>query len=255
MIAGVVLRFYVFGDSYPCEAVLAAARHKGLAYERVDVPPVLHAFVMRARFGERTVPGAEFDGRRVHGSSAILRALDEVAPAPPLFPADPERRAEVEAAEAWGAGAFQDIGRRLVWFHFAGRPAQVRRWAERDEHRGTRVAKQVLARPMARIAATANRATADRVRSDLAVLPALLDRIDGLMERGVIGDPGAPNAADFQVLSSVAAWCVLADLRPLLAERPCVRRGLELFPGFASEDMIAGGVFPADWLAPLHARA
>lgn len=249
------LRFYVFADSYPCEAVLAAARHKGLDYDRVDVPPVLHAFYMRAKFGERTVPGAEIDGRRVHGSSAILLALDEVRPQPALFPADPVHRAEVQAAERWGAGPFQDIGRRLVWFHLAGRPDQVRRWAQRDEHAGTRRAKQVLARPMARIAATANRATADRVRADLAQLPALLDRVDDLMARGVIGDPVAPNAADFQVLSSVAAWCVLADLRPLLAGRRCVRRGLELFPQFAEEDTIAGGVLPDAWLAPLHARA
>lgn len=247
------LRLYVFGDSYPCEAVLAAARHKGLAYDRVEVPPVLHAFVMRAKFGERTVPGAVIGGRKVHGSSAILRALDEVEPSPPLFPADPERRAPVEAAEAWGAGPFQDVGRRLIWWHFRGRPDQMRRWAARDEHRGARLTKQILARPMARIAATANRATAARVRADLAALPGHLDHVDGLIADGVIGDPEAPNAADFQILSSVAAWNVLEILRPLLAGRTSVERALALFPQFGDGEAVAGGVVPDAWLAPLRA--
>lgn len=243
------VRLYVFADSYPCEAVLAAARHKGLDVDRVDVPPVVHAPVMYARFGARTVPGAVIDGRKVHGTSAIFRALDAVAPTPPLFPADPGLRAAVEAAEAWGAGPFQDIGRRLVWFHFAGRPGEVRRWAERDEHAPTRVLKRALARPMARIAASVNGATADRVEADVDALPALLDRIDGLVADGVIGDPQAPNAADFQVLSSVGAWWLLRDLRPVLDGRPCVAHALRLFPGYAEGDGIAGGVIPGAWLA------
>lgn len=243
------VRLYLFADSYPCEAVLAAARHKGLEIDRVDLPPVVHAPVMQARFGARTVPGAVIGGRKVHGSSSILRALDAVQPARPLFPADPGRRAAVEEAEAWGAGPFQDIGRRLVWFHFRARPAEVRRWAERDEHVPTRLLKRTLARPMAWAAATANGATAERVEADMRALPAHLDRIDALVAEGVIGDPGAPNAADFQILSSVGAWWILRDLRPILESRPCTAHAMRLFPRYADGEPIAGGVMPRAWLA------
>ncbi|MGK2939137.1 MAG: hypothetical protein ACSLFR_15230 [Solirubrobacteraceae bacterium] len=76
---------------------------------------------MRVMFGERTVPGAQVDGRKVHRTSAIFRALDDMVTEPRLFPADPDHRALVERAETWGAGPFQDIGRRLVWFHMRGR--------------------------------------------------------------------------------------------------------------------------------------
>lgn len=243
------VRLYVFADSYPCEAVLAAARHKGLEVERVDLPPVVHAPVMQARFGARTVPGAVIDGERVHNSSAIFRAFDEVQPDPPLFPADPARRAAVEEAEAWGAGPFQDIGRRLVWLHFRARPDEVRRWADRDEHAPTRLLKRTLARPMAWAAGTANGATAERVEADMRALPAHLDRIDALVADGVIGDPDAPNAADFQILSSVGAWWILHDLRPMLEPRACTARALRLFPRYAEGEPIAGGVMPRAWLA------
>lgn len=248
------LRFYVFADSYPCEAVLAAARHKGIRYERVEIPPVVHAPVMRVMFGERTVPGAQIDGRKVHRTSAIFHALDEMVPEPRLFPADPDHRTLVEQAETWGAGPFQDIGRRLVWFHMRGRPEVVRRWAEVDAHTVSRTTKRMFARPMAEIAAMANEATAERVEDDLAALPGHLDRVDALIADRVIGDPSAPNAADFQILSSVAAWWLIADLRPVLAGRSSVASALRLFPRFLERPAIPGGVMPDAWLEPLRAR-
>lgn len=242
------VRFYVFTDSYPCEAVLAAARHKEIDVRRVDLAPVLHAFVMKAVFGERTVPGARFGDRKVHGSTAIFHALDGVRPDPPLFPTS-----EVEAAEAWGAGPFQDIGRRFVWFHLRGRPAEMRRWAQRDEDPRTARMKRVLGAPMAAIAARANDAAPERVRADLAALPEHLAHVDELIARGVIGNPGAPNAADFQILSSVAAWWVIQDLRPLLSEHDSVSTALRLFPRYAHTDGFSGGVIPPAWLEPPRA--
>ncbi|MBJ7330286.1 MAG: glutathione S-transferase N-terminal domain-containing protein, partial [Solirubrobacteraceae bacterium] len=73
-------KFYVFSDSHPCEAVLAAARYKGVAYDKVDLPPVMHAAYMRATFGRRTVPGLRIGERKVQGTSAIFHALDELEP-------------------------------------------------------------------------------------------------------------------------------------------------------------------------------
>ena len=210
---------------------------------------------MRVLFGDRTVPGAQVDGRRVHRTSAIFHLLDELAPDPWLFPADPDHRARVEQAEAWGAGPFQDIGRRLIWLHMRGRPEVVRRWAAVDEHAMSRATKRVLARPIAEIAAVANDATAAHVEADLAALPGHLDHVDGLITDGVIGDPATPNAADFQILSSVAAWWLLSDLRPVLAGRACVASALRLFPRFLARPAIPGGVIADAWLDPLRAGA
>ena len=73
--------------------VQLALERKGISYRRVDQLPVLHRIGMRARrFDGCTVPGLVIDGRKVHGSSAILRELDRLEPEPPLFPADPALR-------------------------------------------------------------------------------------------------------------------------------------------------------------------
>ncbi|MBJ7332698.1 MAG: hypothetical protein JHC95_22580, partial [Solirubrobacteraceae bacterium] len=170
----------------------------------------------------------------------------------PLFPADPELRRAVEEADAWGEGAVQDIGRRLVWFHFLHSPEAMSAWVAREQDPRMLVVKKTFRRPAARMAATANRATPDRVRTDLAVLPALLDRIDALIARGVIGDPDAPNAADFQLLSSVGVWSIPRDIRPAIVDRPCGEAMLRLFPIYEG-DGVAPGVAPAAWLAPLRA--
>ncbi len=54
-------------------------------------------------FETMTVPALEVDGRRrIEGTRNIARALDELVPHPPLFPADPARRRAVEKAECFG---------------------------------------------------------------------------------------------------------------------------------------------------------
>ena len=54
-------------------------------------------------FGPRTVPGLRIDGtEKISGSRAIMRRLDQLAPEPPLFPADPAQRAPVEAGRTLG---------------------------------------------------------------------------------------------------------------------------------------------------------
>src|SRR3954453_2146352 len=82
------MRLYVVAASHPCYAVEAALRLKGLDYDRVVLPIGLSAPLQLARFGRRTVPGLITDeGYRVVGSRLIMRALDGLAPDPPLLPA------------------------------------------------------------------------------------------------------------------------------------------------------------------------
>src|SRR5919201_7118457 len=95
-------RLYVVHGSHPCASVARAMDMKGFAYEVVELLPPLHAALQRVRFGSRTVPGLVLEsGEKISGSRTIMRRLEELAPEPPLFPADPEALAQVEEAESW----------------------------------------------------------------------------------------------------------------------------------------------------------
>ncbi len=76
-----------------------------------------------------------------------------------------------------------------------------------------------------------SKASDTQVREDLARLPALLDHVDALVERGTIGSE-APNAADLQVLSSIRLLIAHQDLRPAIAPRPSGHAALTLIPDY-----------------------
>src|SRR6188472_1490216 len=116
-------KLYVVHGSHPCAAVARAMDMKSVPHRVVEIIPPLHAPLQRLRFGRRTVPGLVLEsGEKLSGSRTIMRRLDELAPSPPLFPADPAARAEVERAEAWGEEVWQPLARRLVWRTFARAP-------------------------------------------------------------------------------------------------------------------------------------
>src|SRR3954470_21314796 len=98
--------------SHPAQAARAMLEHKGIEYELVSVMPGSQPVALRlAGFRGRTVPALKLDGRKVQGSLAISRALEELQPDPPLFP--PDRREAVEEAEAWGERELQPLPRRF----------------------------------------------------------------------------------------------------------------------------------------------
>src|SRR3954469_12262048 len=112
--------------SHPSQAARAMLELKRIDYDWVDLPPGSQPVALRfAGFRGRTVPALRLDGRRIQGSLAISRAVDERKPNPPLFPAD--RRAAVEEAEAWGERELQPLPRRFFRWAAAHRP-DVRRW-------------------------------------------------------------------------------------------------------------------------------
>jgi glutathione S-transferase len=243
------VKIFGFGQSHPCEAVYAAAKYKGIEIERVEIPPAIHRVIMLARFGGSRVPGAIINGRKVQGTTAIFHAFDELRPDPPLFPADPEERERVVEAEHWGEGEFQDIGRRLVWAHLSRSPETLRAWGEATEPGLERWMKIHLGVPISKVAKYGNGATNGAVREDLARLPELLDQVDALVEEGVIGGD-APNAADFQVLSTVGIWMNLAAIRPAIERRPCGPPAAKLFPNYYGS--IPGGLLPDEWFTNLN---
>src|SRR3954451_23504910 len=100
---------------------------KGVDYERIDLVPVLHKALQKARFGGRgTVPGIVFeDGLKVCGSRAIVRELERRHPKPPLFPpaGERDRRRRVEEAEEWGDQVLQPLVRRVLWYALSAAPS------------------------------------------------------------------------------------------------------------------------------------
>ena len=65
----------------------------------------------------------------------------------------------------------------------------------------------------------ANNATDENVARDLDALPGLIDRVDELIEQGVIGGDER-NAADFQIASSVSLLLTMDDIRPMIRAVP-----------------------------------
>jgi glutathione S-transferase len=111
------VRLFTIPGSHPGTAAQLMLERKGIGHKRTDLLPVFSWLVLRAlRFPGVRVPALKIDGRRVQGSREIARELDRVEPQPPLFPADPARRAAVEEVESFGDEDLQEATRRiLLW--------------------------------------------------------------------------------------------------------------------------------------------
>jgi glutathione S-transferase len=238
------LKLYVVHGSHPCAAVEKALSLKGLQYDIVEWPPVVHAGMQRAIFGRRTVPGLRIDGtEKISGSRAIMRRLEQFAPEPPLLPADPEQRKAVEDAERWGDEIFQPLGRTLVWSSMRHRPDALVSYAKGSKLPLPAAAIRMSARAIARAASALNSATDSVARRDLEALPGYLDKIDAWIEDGTIGDPERPNVADLQLASTIRLLMTVKDLRPLIEGRPSAELAMTLFPD-ADGELPAGAIPP-----------
>jgi glutathione S-transferase len=228
--------------SHPCMTAEAALKLKGIAYERIDFTPGEHVAKMAELYGEgnTTVPGVLIDGEPVHGSRRILARLEELQPAPPLYPGD--KADAVREAELWGDEELQDLGRRLPWGALHFRPEAVGTFGGAGllDPAGTHFAIR-----MARATWKYHGITAQRLADDLAGLPAKLDHVDGLVENGTIGGE-TPNAADLQIGATIRVLLTVGDLVPLLADRPAEDLARRWFPDYPGE--IPAGAYPAGWV-------
>src|SRR4051812_11053207 len=226
------VRASLFGlaSSHPTLTAELMLRHKGIDYRRFDLMPGLHRRVLRAMgFPGVTVPAMRIDGTRLQGTRTIARALDPLRPSPPLFPPDPERRRAVEEAEAWGDEVLQPVPRRLVWNALKHDRSELATYLEGAK---TGIPTGIAARmapPFAALARRLNNATDENVRRDLDALPGLIDRVDELIERGVIGGEER-NAAGFQIATSLSLLLTMDDIRPMIEGRPAERLARELVP-------------------------
>ena len=125
------------------------------------------------------------EDRRRSGSRARARSpasSTACEPEPPLFPADPERRAAVEEAERFGDEDLQHPVRQILWWALRKDAAPLRSYSE-GARLGVPIGLAVrTAAPIVALSARFNEASDDNVRADLAALPGLL-RSDRRLDR------------------------------------------------------------------------
>jgi glutathione S-transferase len=122
------LRVHRIPFSTNVERVALAAAHKGIAIEWVDQDPADRSAI-RALSEQDFVPVAEIDGRVVVDSPVILRELERLAPDPPLWPAEPARRAEADVFVDWFNRVWKIAPNRMA----AGDAQELRGSLERFE--------------------------------------------------------------------------------------------------------------------------
>jgi glutathione S-transferase len=240
---GVEARLYVLGLSHPSWTARLMLERKGIDARVTTLVSGMHPPVLRAAgFRENTVPALKLDGRRIQGSIDIARALEDAVPDPPLYPADPAQRRAVEQAEQWGESILQPVPRRLIRQALTHSPA-LRRFIAADSRMPFPGAVGPTLIPLAKIFARSVGASDERAWVDISELPERLDHVDELIAAGTIGGP-EPNAADFQIGTTVRMLSAFPELRSLVMDRPAgglARRILPEYPDFPES-------FPADWL-------
>ncbi|MGZ4306322.1 MAG: glutathione S-transferase family protein [Solirubrobacteraceae bacterium] len=243
--------------SHPSQAARRMVELKGIDHKLVTIAPMAQKLHLRAvGFRRGTVPAMKVDGKRVHGSRQIARALDQRWPEPGLFPRDPELRARVEEAERWGEHELQPIPRRIFRWAIAN-DAEFRRGVLEMQSMPavgllTRVTPPIVRYYSKAPELDGRSGGADGVRDSLAALPALLDDADALIADGTLTtDP--PNAASLQILATIRTLGVFSDLHELLEGRPSLSasRSIGLSP---AKLPTVPSFLPAQWL-PARDRA
>jgi glutathione S-transferase len=250
-VSGRVIQLYGIPLSHPVLGVREMLVFKRLHYRYVGLlagahPPMLWALGFRGA----TVPAIKLpDGRRVQGSLAIAQALEQLAPAPSLYPAQPAAYAAVADAERWGESVLQPIPRRLIRWGLRQHLSQRQWFADVASPLPAPRLTGILLTPIVPLFARIAGASDPQVRQDLARLPDLLDEVDRLIARGVIGGDQL-NAGDFQIAPSIRMLLAMTDIAYLVADRAAAtlaRRVVADYP-------VIPAVLPTDWV-PARASA
>jgi len=226
--------------SHPCISAELMLRYKGVEFSRFDLPNMTHkAILPLMRYRGSTVPVMTIEGKRVSGTMKIARALEALVPEPPLFGDE-----SVESAEAWADSVLQDGVRQIARYAIG----------QDKESMATFLNAPLLGIPTNLVRASVPvlypvvsrqmRPKKGTAEACLAALPAQLDRVDALLEEGVIGG-SRPNAADFQVAPSVRLMLNFDQLREHVEARPAGRHARTLVPDYPGRFR---EVFPATWL-------
>jgi glutathione S-transferase len=245
-------RLFVIPASHPATTAMLMLDFKGIAYKRTDLMPVVSKGVLRAAgFPRVTVPALKIGDEKVQGSREIARALDRIQPDPPLFPTDPDKRAAVEDAERFGDEQLQHPIRQLLWWGFKLDKENLRGYSE-GAKLGVPLGLAIkTGGPLVALSARFNEANDETARAALAALPDLLDRVDAYIADGTINGE-QPNAADFQIATSIGLALTLDDLKPLIEPRPAAALAAHFVPDYPGH---TPPILPPAWLPAAPAAA
>jgi glutathione S-transferase len=233
----------VITGSHACRTAILALELKGIGFRTDVLPTGVHSFLLRLhgfpgnpapirnvdgrahaslaamdRMG--TVPALEYEGRRIQTNRKILQFLDQIRPEPPLYPADPERRAAAEEAVRWGDETLQMAARRIV-MAAAGLSLDALHRRGAGGRLGPLLARRDTIRLLLNAFASraAFKAGTGRSAELRATLPPMLDRIDGWIGDGTLNGEQL-GAADLVIAPSLALLDYRLDLREELRARP-----------------------------------
>jgi glutathione S-transferase len=245
------VKLYGFTGSNSVYTGRLLLEHKGLEYDFVKLYPAAHTVILLLRgFDTMAVPALKIDGIRVQGTRWIARALDELFPEKPLFPADPTTRRAVQDVERWGE-ELQNSVRRI--FYCAARRDRSAFLSVMGSDRGafSRARLRMGAPVVIKLATGLHRANDAAGREDIELLPERLDQIDAWIAEGLLDGPEL-NAADYQVAVNVSALLLCEDLAPFIEGRPAADLARRVAPDYAGH---LGPIVPDDWMAALRASA
>jgi glutathione S-transferase len=99
-----------------------ALDYKKVPHERRAPLPGFHGFwaLVLTRGAQRRLPVLELEGRRIGDSTAIIAALEDPRPTPPLYPPDADERDRALALEDFFDEDLAPEIRRFVWAHTLG---------------------------------------------------------------------------------------------------------------------------------------
>lgn len=207
-----VIRLYTQTVNPFSEKVAAALALKALPFERVvsDDPDDVARWSPIAR----TLPVLEIDGRRRADSMAIIRWIDELAPEPPLYSADPRTAVAQKSLAQWADDSF-------LWYWNRWRAARYPRPGDEEP-----VTDSLLGRLRRRVGRPFGRGPASRAEQrELEVIDELEDRIADLV--GFLGTrpyfhADAPSIADLSIYSFlvVLQQGAIPGCAEAIAERP-----------------------------------
>lgn len=228
--------------SHPCKTVGAALDYKGIEYEWVNLDFGKHNEQITELYGagNTRVPGLTIGEEKIHGSTNILKRLEELVPENPLYPEGIAE--EVREAELWADGDLQDFGRRIPWGGLYFRPEMLGKLngVEELDPSGTDFAMRFVHSTW-----KYHNISSVQIAEDLERLPGMIDEIDGMARRGLL-DGENPTAADLQIGSSVWVIATISDVKPVI-EGSAAARVAERYFGEIPE-LVPAGAFPVSWI-------
>jgi glutathione S-transferase len=224
--------------SHPCISAELMLRHKGVEFTRLDLPNMTHKVMLPLlRYRGSTVPVMTIEGKRVSGTMRIARALERLVPEPPMLIED-------EGEEAWADSVLQDGVRQLARYAI-GQDKEAMASFLHAPLLGIPVSVVKPTVPLLRpVVSRQMRPKKGTAEACLQALPGQLDRVDALLEQGVIGTE-RPNVVDYQVAPSVRLMLTFDQLREHIDARPAGAHARRLVPDYPGRFR---AVFPDAWL-------